>query len=779
MVDYALLSLIVSHGFFATNTNVEQLTTGRFLRTYWYEEGIEHGNPSLTSRFRVNAPETSLHPSFMHRSEARGNGMMQIRIDEDLAQLDAAYLYLEIWGGHPGTANKRVSINGRSTYSLPEVGTEEGHCTHMYPVLPLKITDLVNGYNAIQLACDRGSTFWGHFIVESACLMLTFKPDHPLLQESGIRTFGAFVTIQQSPGDAELIHLGLEIMGDNLGSIVSVDFRGCYDGYDENGNLATLDWHGFTKTREPAAFLGQATRPPFGIDWDLSMLSEQQDMKVQAFVRFRDLPKLVYGTPVVSGLRTPESRAARVSRHPAMDLPVPFWSRADRKPTCTIPVDTDPARIERAELHVVAWDGGSGGVDVPFTLNGHALPVTGEGRHDVLYSRVPVDPEILVHGDNEIVLHSDTEHHGIEILRPGPELFVRSRVDAPSLRLRVDAAGHERQDAIAELAVDVRELLAAHGGVESLRLMELDSAGRVLDSDVLFQFDADSTDGTTGSLIWVLKGHTNADAHRYYCLSEEADRSSTSLPPLVTLIGGVMHEGQESFRITTPAATYLYHKQGAGFASMLDPDGNDWLSYHPWGGSDGKYRGIPNLVHPEGYFHPGSTNCVSEIVNAGALKVTIASQSNDGKWACQWEIYPNHARLTVTRADREYWFLYEGTPGGELDLDADYVVRSTGERTPASEKWDGDIPAPEWLYFGAGNTKRVLYLVHHEDDDCIDSYWPMEGNMTVFGFGRLGLNKYMDQVPAHFTIGFAEDGQFEAASKTINSAYQRLIVEVE
>ena len=152
---------------------------GCFIREYWYERGIEHGNPFFNSRFRVNAPEASIHPDFMYRSEVRGNGMMVIFIDEDLALLDKTELYLEIWGGHPGTASKRVTINGRSTYPLPEVGTADENCTHMYSVVPLRITDLVNGYNALQFACGQGSTFWGHFIVDNACLRVTLKDDHP------------------------------------------------------------------------------------------------------------------------------------------------------------------------------------------------------------------------------------------------------------------------------------------------------------------------------------------------------------------------------------------------------------------------------------------------------------------------------------------------------------------------------------------------------------------------------------------------------------------------
>src|SRR5690554_3311742 len=102
--------------FYMATTGVNAETGGYFYRTYWFEQGIEHGNPSFNERFRVNAPEAGLHHLYAYRSETRGNGMMQILIDEDLRAIEGAELYLEIWGGHAGTANKRVTINGRNTY---------------------------------------------------------------------------------------------------------------------------------------------------------------------------------------------------------------------------------------------------------------------------------------------------------------------------------------------------------------------------------------------------------------------------------------------------------------------------------------------------------------------------------------------------------------------------------------------------------------------------------------------------------------------------------------
>ncbi|TFG72485.1 MAG: hypothetical protein E4H27_02540 [Anaerolineales bacterium] len=358
------------------------------------------------------------------------------------------------------------------------------------------------------------------------------------------------------------------------------------------------------------------------------------------------------------------------------------------------------------------------------------------------------------------------------------------------LPITVNPGTIPRMDRIVNVKVDLNQGLAdlgeaGIGKLQVFQVVEVDGQGTILNEKVPFQFDIEdrntAANESRDTLALYLPGLSPAEANRQYHVYFGVPGKDYCVPlssSYVTLTDAVMHQGQESYKIVTPGATYIYHKFGAGFASMLDPENLDWISYHPWGGSDGKYRGIPNLVYPEGHFHPGNTGCHSQILHNGPLKVTIASESTDDLWACRWDITPCYATLTVQKAPQPYWFLYEGTPGGALDEDGDFIVRSSGERTPASKSWDGAIPEPEWLYFGARNTNRVLYLVHHEHDEEIDSYWPMEHNMTVFGFGRMRLNKFMQLTPAHFTIGFVENNDFPAISRMIDSAYKPVEVTV-
>lgn len=394
---------------------------GRFWRLWWYEPGPEHGNPGFNPRFRVNSPETSLHPEFGSRSEARSSGMMQIFMPEDPRLLEAVELYCELWGGHPGTANKRVAINGRSLYPLPENGTAAGHCTHLYPLIPLRRDDVVNGYNALQFACDQGATFWGHFIVDNACLRAGLPPVHPDLKKLDLGGFRASVHLRQVNGES----LQVLLETNQPGRIARADFQGFFEGYDENGDGAALDWHGFTKHRRPEAWLGAAGTDPFAVEWNTSMTPGRAAM-ARARITFRDAPGLIYETAPSEPIPLPGRETFQVQCVLAADLPAPFWSRAGRLRAARIDLPVHPSAIERAALHVVVWDGGRGSVEHPFRVNGHPVEVCGNGAHDVIYSIRELPPQSL-RPSNTIELLSDTAHHGIEILLPGPALMIRSR----------------------------------------------------------------------------------------------------------------------------------------------------------------------------------------------------------------------------------------------------------------------------------------------------------------------------------------------------------------
>src|SRR5262245_12767458 len=218
-----------------------QQTSGSFWRFHWYERGLTNGNPAYERRFRINSPEAVLHPAFGKRIEARENGLMLIHAEEDLFQITGAEFYAEMWGGHPGTANKRFTVNGRSTYYLLRVGAEEGHCTYYYPVVPLKILDLVNGYDAFQFALDQGSTFWAHALIDNACVRVALTNGHPDVLSAVLANFMPGVEIGPDATGEERYRIRLAGAENFEARIASVEFQAWHYGYDENGNTVRTD----------------------------------------------------------------------------------------------------------------------------------------------------------------------------------------------------------------------------------------------------------------------------------------------------------------------------------------------------------------------------------------------------------------------------------------------------------------------------------------------------------------------------------------------------------
>ena len=401
----------------ASSASAGEASGGRFVRTFWA--------PLKGNRFRVNSPDTATG-RYSDRWEAKQTGTLKVSVGENPRLAESAHLYLELWGGHPGVARKSFTLNAKGSYLLPEVGAAERNCTYSYPAVRLKLAELTSGENVFQFTCEKGSTFWGHYLIRAAAVRLALPRDHATVKAAKLSRFAARVDARPLHG-REKVALALAAGKADAPRIASVDFWGRYAGYDENGNGEGNDWHGFTKDREPVGIIGRATKPPFKVVWDTSMLLEPRKLAVRAVVHVAGEAGLSYETPPVQ-LALPAPKFARVSLYCAKDLPRPFWSRAGRAKQCTIRIDVDPASVERAELHVAVWDGGKGKTKAPFTLNGVPLLVAGEGRHDLLYRVVRVPAEALRRGANRIRLLSDTQHHGIEVCLPGPALLLRTKV---------------------------------------------------------------------------------------------------------------------------------------------------------------------------------------------------------------------------------------------------------------------------------------------------------------------------------------------------------------
>ena len=399
------------------------VNAGEFYREYWAE--WDETITNCRGRLRVNDTELSLHKTFGKRNEAKANGLMLVSINEDLFNIETSQLYLEMWGGHPGTSNKRFLPNGKQFYSVPEVGTAAGHCTYSYPVIPVKVHHLVTGVNAFQFACDRGDSFWGHFIIDNAAVRCFLKDDHPDLARNDLKEFSSSVKLS-SPGNVldDIAEISISYPKKLEQSIVSVDYFGQYLGFDDDGDGQDNDWHGFTQKKQYKNNIGLASKPPFTVKWDTTMVPSQPGpMAICAVLKLKG--GFRYVTDALEGLTFPVDRN-RVVMYKCTSMPAPFWSRDSKENKAVINLPEDISTIGNAQFMIKIWDGGEGKVKEPFKINGHPYPITSQKAiHDVVFTIAEVDPEHLKPSKNQITLLSDTEHHGIEVLLPGPVLIVR------------------------------------------------------------------------------------------------------------------------------------------------------------------------------------------------------------------------------------------------------------------------------------------------------------------------------------------------------------------
>jgi hypothetical protein len=361
--------------------------------------------------------------------------------------------------------------------------------------------------------------------------------------------------------------------------------------------------------------------------------------------------------------------------------------------------------------------------------------------------------------------------------------------------------------------------------INSIRVVEVGAAGSVIDAGVPYQFDPannfNTASNASGALLILLKGNTAANTTRTYHVYFETSGSFSApvFPSLVAITNPSLADYQTDDTLVIETrdpeggnarnATYYFHRTGGGFASIMDRNNVDWITYRPRAGTTGEFRGLPNsgaVFHPGYKFTYPSNDARSQynrggsqqastttVMREGILKTTISVVSSNNLWRATWDFYPTSVRLTMQQnaSAAPYWFLYEGTPGGTLEA-TDRLVLSNGTAIAAAPftGWEGDLGSPgagssgsEWAYFRAGEAQlggRALFLSNLDDTDFAadiyryrndDPTFAASGAMTIFGFGRTTFSTaLLTNVPRQFVFGFVEN-----APASYDSAYAQRI----
>jgi hypothetical protein len=195
------------------------------------------------------------------------------------------------------------------------------------------------------------------------------------------------------------------------------------------------------------------------------------------------------------------------------------------------------------------------------------------------------------------------------------------------------------------------------------------------------------------------------------------------------------------------------------------------------------------------YFHCGygfglyltDNPFVSTVTLREPAHVRIHSETKLGDAVGEWDFFPTYATFTLQKIPGDqFWFLYEGTPGGALDPAGDFVIRPGGRETPLTEPWKDVVP---WVVFGAKQSPHRFFLINHQANSPVDSYvsWPYKetpgeelNQMTVFGFGRPDWQNPkqhtppMTGLPARFSIGFTSVTEAPGLASVVESVRRQV-----
>ena len=358
------------------------------------------------------------------------NPILTIPID-DLDGAIRAEALIDRWGGHPGTSNKGIRLNGNAWIRLPELTTTPaGHEPVCYmsqdnPTVEIPLEHLKVGANTLEATSGDQICYsfrWGQWGWNGIVLRIYYGAEKP--HPAGrVTAPTAGATLGENPV--------LEAEASYPAGIDRVDFLAHYEGYDEDGDGVFRDWHQayFHNRRiEPtiddprmSAHAGTARTAPYRVSWPTRWVPDQAEGELKILARVRGKDGTWFVTDAVQNLSLTR-KDSTVRLHKPSDVPERHWVRAGGRSANKVHIP-EGVKLEgaiEAAVHVRTWNGHH----EQLTVNGWSTDIGG-GNHIYAYTVRPVPPRHLKNGENVIGFHSTTEHHGVEVLWPGAALIVR------------------------------------------------------------------------------------------------------------------------------------------------------------------------------------------------------------------------------------------------------------------------------------------------------------------------------------------------------------------
>ncbi|MEM7165772.1 MAG: LamG-like jellyroll fold domain-containing protein [Planctomycetota bacterium] len=364
------------------------------------------------------------------------NPVLDLAID-DLVGAVRAEAIMDVWGGHVGTIDKQLIVNGNAPITIPVIATTPtpGECyTHQATVVvDVPVSDLVTGPNFLEGDSGGQTCFnfnwgqWGWYGVTIRVYYDSSKP-HPTGTITSPTPGSSFDEDPLVTADAQS-SVGVD----------EVQFFAYYDGYDTDGDGVYLGYHynrhvvRNAPNMDPRDHVGTDTTAPYALTWDTELVPDQQPSIIRLVARIRDNNGVYYVTPEVTGLTLARTLHEVFLAKPT-NVPESFWVRAGDIDTSefVLPLGSLTG-IVSAKLLARTWNGIDGFTEIGETnyrlINGVTIPEFGE-NHYYQFDVVDVPTSALIEGTNTFTMNSTTIHHGIEMMWPGPAVLIRRTIPA-------------------------------------------------------------------------------------------------------------------------------------------------------------------------------------------------------------------------------------------------------------------------------------------------------------------------------------------------------------
>jgi hypothetical protein len=502
---------------------------------------------------------------------------LAIRDLQNAIRAEAAFEY---WGGHIGTSEQRLIVNGHDEAPayLPQPRGTLGPPEAYYRTLlgnssvPVPLDLLHEGVNSFAVAFGSQVVYsfnWPHMWLYATTIRIYYdatKP-HPTGDITAPKT-GA--TIDDSP----ILSASAAPAG---APIKQVDFIGCYEDFDWEGNGVWRQWHYQTMKGVMKRNIGTATEEPYEVRWDTKWVPDQRE-EMAFMARVMDADGVCCMTQAVGNVWL--NRARSVKLYKPLNVPENWRSRVNKKIGCQFDITHELKGARAAQVVVSTW---SGAHCDEIAFNDQKLVDRAGVIHNVSFDAIPVPPELLREDANTFTTNAATTDHGIEINWPGPALLVeyaeppaeRTRYPWGSVTVASDIRGLRMALANERLQMEYSHHISQEGFyMSAIRRLESAGTGKNVAPNVIdggshrgvlidARVIADETDHKTVHLEW--RGTSAGDRRHYH--TEVTMYPNSNVLRLDYLIYNV-----NEYDIASAGSHYVFH----GMADWLRP-----LQYYP------------------------------------------------------------------------------------------------------------------------------------------------------------------------------------------------------